>query len=259
MTAIHLDAAEGPQASATELEDDASRFLLHSRFDIVAVLRDIARARTLVNVHFGSSHDSLLTPLLAVDSTAGEIVFDCSGSSKLNQSLMQAHRLLFYASHGEVKIRFATAAARRTQYEGEDAFTVRLPSTLLRLQRREFYRMRAPVAHPIQCLVTLDASNIVRHIDTRVHDISQGGVSLIVQPGTLPAEVGRRYPNCRLVLPETGNAVVTLEAVSMCEMTLRDNRTVARIGCKYIRPTMPALSLIQRHMMKLERDQRKRQ
>ncbi|RPI45244.1 MAG: flagellar brake protein, partial [Betaproteobacteria bacterium] len=136
---------------------------------------------------------------------------------------------------------------------------VPLTETMLRLQRREFYRLLAPVAHPLTCIVTLAEGNVVRYIETRLHDISQGGVSLIADSGGLPAELGRHYPNCRIVLPETGNAIVTLEAVFTCDVTLRNARAVARIGCKYVRPSMPALSLIQRHMLKLECARRARQ
>ncbi|RPI40981.1 MAG: flagellar brake protein, partial [Betaproteobacteria bacterium] len=115
--------AAAPDASSPDGED--ARFMLRSRLDIVAVLRDIARTRTLVNVHFGSGQDSLLTALLDVDAAAGEIVLDSSSSAKLNDALLQARRLLFHGSHGEVKVRFATNAARRVRYEGTDAFAVR--------------------------------------------------------------------------------------------------------------------------------------
>jgi len=260
MSPATTDAAEAARGAAAEPDAGEAPFLLRARIDIVAVLRDVARTRTLVHAHFGSARDSLLTPLLAVDGTAGEIVFDSSGSERLNRSLMQAQHLLFYTSHGEVTVRFITAGARRVRHEGKEAFAVRLPDTLLRLQRRECHRVLAPVAvHSIRCLIAIEASSTPRYVDTRVHDISQGGASIIVQPGEFPVEVGKRYPNCRIVLPETGHAVVTLETVFTCDPALLNGQAAARIGCRYVRPTIPALALIQRHMLKLERGRRSRQ
>ena len=253
-----FDAAERTRLEASDLPDEAAAFLLHSRLDIIAVLRDIARSRTLVHVHFGPGHDSLLTPLVAVDSQVGEIVIDASGSAKLNRGLIESPRLLFYTSLDKVQIRFTTTAARRVEHEGREAFCVRLPETMLRLQRRECYRVVAPVTRPIQCLVPLEQPHGIRYVETRVHDISQGGVALIARRDELPAEAGKRYPNCRLVLPDTGAAVVTLEAVFACDVEMLNDRKLGRIGCKYVRPSMPALSLIQRHMMKLERSQTQR-
>ena len=247
--------AESVQASSTaELPDEDAAYLLHSRLDIIAVLRDLARKRTLLNVHCAGSHDALVTPLLEVDSTGGEILFDASGSSKLNESLVRAPKLLFYTAQDNVKIRFSTGAARPVRRAEQVGFAVRLPESMLRLQRRDCYRIVAPVLQPIQCTVPMQVESNVRYIDTRVHDISLGGVSLLVEPGSMIAEAGRQFPNCRIVLPGTGNAMVTLETVFACDLRLLNDRTLVRMGCKFVRPTMPALSLIQRHMMRLERE-----
>jgi outer membrane receptor for Fe3+-dicitrate len=74
----------------------------------------------------------------------------------------------------------------------------------------------------------------------------------------LPAEIRARYPNCRITLPDVGNVMVTLETVYTTEMTLLNAKTVMRVGYRFVRPSMAALSLVQRYMMKLERDKRSR-
>ena len=241
------------RSNEPELADSEAAFLLHSRIDILAVLRDITRSRTLVNVHFGGE-DSLITPLIDVDGAAGELVFDCSGSRRLNAAVLAARQLLFYTSQDNVKIRFTTTGAHEIRRNGQAAFAARLPESMLRLQRRECFRINAPVLHPIQCMITVEDAGRVRYVETRVHDISQGGVSLLLAPGELPAETGKRYPNCRIVLPQTGNAVVTLETVFWFDLELPNGQSMSRAGCKYVRPTMPALALIQRHIMRLERE-----
>ncbi len=245
-------------AAADEGVGDESPYLLHSRVDIAAVLRDIVRTRGLASVHFGGGQETLLTPLLVVDPTAGEIVFDRSGSDRLNQALLRASKLLFVSAHDKVKVRFSTGPARVVQHEGQEAFSVRMPESMLRLQRREFYRALAPVARPVRCVVPVDGPKGVRNIETRLHDISQGGVAVVAQPDDLPAEIGACYPNCRIVLPEAGNVVVTLRAVNMIVMTLLNGKQMMRVGCQFVRPSMSALALIQRYMMKLEREKRAR-
>jgi c-di-GMP-binding flagellar brake protein YcgR len=234
--------------------EDESPYLLNARVDIMAVLRDIARSRSLVTVHFGADREALLTPLLGVE--GDELLFDCSGAEAMNQSVLQARKLLFYGLHDKVRIRFDTAAARRSKWQSRDAFAVPLPASMLRLQRRELYRVPAPVTRPIRCVVPVEER---RQIEARLHDISQGGVALILQPGELQVETGMSFPNCRIVLPDAGNAVVTLEVVHVKEMTLLNDKTVLRIGCKYVRPSMAALSLIQKQMMKLERELKAKQ
>jgi c-di-GMP-binding flagellar brake protein YcgR len=251
-------AAGGDVGSAADTGGDESPYLLHSPIDIAAVLRDLVRSRGLASVHFNAGQDTLLTPLLRVDSAAGEIVFDCSGSERLNQALLRASKLLFLSSHDKVKIRFITAAARIVEHEGRAAFAVRMPESMLRLQRREFYRVLAPVARPVPCIIPVDKGNGVHHVETRLHDISQGGVAVVVQPHELPAEIGALYDDCRIALPDAGNVVVKLRTANMLLMTLLNGRQIMRVGCQFVRPSMSALALIQRYMMRLERDKKSR-
>jgi c-di-GMP-binding flagellar brake protein YcgR len=236
---------------------DESNYMLRSRIDIVAVLRDIVRTRGLVTVHFGGP-DTLLTPLLAIDTDAGEIVFDCSGAERLNQGLMRAAKLLFFGSHDKVKVRFTTGPARVMEHAGARAFAVRLPDALLRLQRREFYRVLAPVARPVRCLVPVEDGEGARKVEARLHDISQGGVALIAAPGEIPETLGARYDNCRIVLPDVGNVVATLEVRNMMAMTLLNTKQALRFGCRFVRPSMSALSLVHRYMTRLERERKSR-
>lgn len=238
---------------------DESPYLLHARMDIVAVLRDVARSRTLVTVHFGTGHEALLTPLLGVDGNAEELVFDCSGSEAMNRSVLQARKLLFYGLHDKVRIRFNTGSARQTLWEGRDSFAVKLPESMLRLQRRELYRVPAPITRPVRCVIPVEAADRTRHIETRLHDISQGGVALVAQPNDYPFEAGMKFPNCRIVLPDAGNAVVMLEVVHVKEEKLLNEKSILKIGCKYVRPSMAALALIQKQMMRLERELKAKQ
>lgn len=233
---------------------DESPYLLHARMDIIAVLRDVARARTLVTVNFGAGQEALLTPLLGVDNATGELLFDCSGSEAMNNSVRQARKLLFYGLHDKVRIRFNTGPARQIKWEGRDSFAVKIPESLLRLQRRELYRVPAPVTRPVRCVIPVEENERTRHVETRLHDISQGGVALIARVGDYAFEPGMKFPNCRIVLPDAGNAVVMLEIVHVKEEKLLNDKSVLKIGCKYVRPSMAALALVQKQMMRLERE-----
>jgi len=233
---------------------DETPYLLHARMDIVSVLRDVARSRTLLTVHFGSSQEALLTPLLGADVATGEVIFDCSGSDAMNKSVVNARKLLFFGLHDKVRIRFNTGPARQMQWQNRNAFAVTLPDSMLRLQRRELYRVPAPVTRPVRCVIPVEEQGRTRQVEARLHDISQGGVAIVAQPNEITVEPGMSFPNCRIVLPDAGNAVVMLEVVHVREETLLNDKKVLRIGCKFVRPSMAALALIQKQMMKLERE-----
>jgi c-di-GMP-binding flagellar brake protein YcgR len=253
--------AQGEIRSGTagpELEGgDDSPYVLHSQVDIAAVLRDVARTRGLATVHIGAANDTLLTPLLKVDPAAGEIVFDCSGSERINAALLRAAKLMFVSSHDKVKIRFTTGPAQAIAHEGGKAFRVRMPDSMLRLQRREFFRVLAPVARPVRCSVPVEDENGAREVEARLHDISQGGVALIAAPGELPRTIGARYERCRILLPD-GALVVTLQTTNLGEMQLLNGKSMLRIGCQFVRPTMAALAQVQRYIMRLQSEKKSR-
>jgi c-di-GMP-binding flagellar brake protein YcgR len=258
MSEVRDEAAHGG-ASGLELEaGEDSPYVLRLRVDIAAVLRDVVRTRGLATVHYGSGQEALLTPLLQFDPSVGEIVFDCSGAERVNQGLLRAAKLVFASSHDKVKIRFTTGPARLIQHEGAKAFCVRMPDSMLRLQRREFYRVLAPVARPVRCIVPFEDEKGTRSVDARLHDISQGGVALIVQPGELPPTLGARYERCRILLPDAGNVVVTLQTANLSEMHLLNGKSAMRVGCQFVRPSMSALALIQRYIMRLESEKKAR-
>jgi len=243
--------ADAPNAEADELS-----FTLHSRLEIAHILRDLVRTRALTTVHFGDSRETLLTALLAIDSTAGEITFDCSGSEPLNHKLLKADTLRFQSSQDKIKIRFSTPAARIVQTDGRNAFAVPFPQSMLRLQRREFYRALAPVTRAANCIVPVANEGRNGYVETRLHDIGLGGIALITQPGEIATNRGVVYANCRIVLPEVGNIVATLEVCNKLEITLLNGKSMLRVGCHFVKPSMAATSLVQRYIMALQRDRR---
>jgi c-di-GMP-binding flagellar brake protein YcgR len=239
--------------------DDESRYILTSRIEIVHVLRDLVRTRALANVQMGGGQETLLSPLLAVDTAAGEVIFDRCGSDALNQSVLRARNLLFVSAQDKIKIRFFTPPARVLVRDGGEAFAAPLPTELLRLQRREAYRLQVPVVRPVLCIFALDADKGQRYVETRIHDIGQEGVAVIAQPDEICVDVGTCYANCRIVLPEAGNVVVTMEIRHSRDITLANGKKLLRIGCQFVRPSMAALNLVHRYMMKIERERRARE
>ena len=240
--------------SVQSADTDETRFILGSRVEITYVLRDLVRMRALASIHFSGAQDMLLTPLLAVDTANSEIVFDCSGSEEINQGVLRASKLLFSSSQDKVKIRFSTPGARRVTKDGRDAFAAPIPEAMLRLQRRDYFRALAPLARPVKCIFAVDTQDGRRDVETRLHDISEGGVAVVTQPGEIAAQIGARYSHCRITLPETGNVVATLEVRSILDMPLLNGKSAQRLGCQFVRPSVAASSLIQRYLMKLERE-----
>jgi hypothetical protein len=74
----------------------------------------------------------------------------------------------------------------------------------------------------------------------------------------MPLTLGATYQRCRILLPAAGNILITLQTANFSEMHLLNGKTAIRVGCRFVRPSMPALSLIQRYIMRLESESKAR-
>jgi c-di-GMP-binding flagellar brake protein YcgR len=89
---------------------------------------------------------------------------------------------------------------------------VRLPSRVLRLQRRESFRVATPVLRAPVCRIPADGGRPA--VEIRVADVSCGGVALALAPGDLWLEPGDILRGCLLELPGMAPIAVSIEAAA---------------------------------------------
>jgi flagellar brake protein len=145
-------------------------------------------------------------------------------------------------------------------YQGRPAFRAAFPDSLLRLQRREFYRLTVPIARPLRCILPYQKADGSRaQLEVKVVDISGGGLAVVAPPEGIGFEADAEFPNCRLELPEVGIIVATVKVCSMFEITLRNGSTIKRAGCQFKTLPGPMLTLVQRYIIKVERERKARE
>jgi flagellar brake protein len=241
--------------TADPVAADLSRYLVHSRFEIVAVLRDALLHRALVTVSFAQGRESIVSAFLQINPEFEEVVFDFGADETANRKLIGANSLQFTTFVHNVKIQFSTQAAEATMFEGKPAVRVRLPESLLKLQRREDYRVPTPVARPLKCIVgdLLDATG--KPLELRIVDISCGGIGVLTHTSGLSLAVGQEFHDCRIELPGVGNVTSSLLIRNISELNQGKGQ---RCGCRFVRIPHPMVTLIQRYINHLERDRRSR-
>ncbi|MGB7595898.1 MAG: PilZ domain-containing protein, partial [Erysipelotrichaceae bacterium] len=134
------------------------------------------------------------------------------------------------------------------------------PADLLRLQRREFFRLTMPITRPLKCQIPIsegeDGNEFV--VDLNVVDISGGGLAIALPEG-LDFAIDKEFKGCRIELPEVGMLVTTLKVRNQFEITLRSGGRVRRAGCEFIKLPGPMLTLVQRYIIKVERERKARE
>lgn len=246
-----------------ELEQDSiyGRYLLHSRTEIIFVLRAAMQKGSMITAHFDEGKSFLLTALLDVDADKGTLVFDLGSDRQMNERALRAKRIIFTTALDKVKIQFRVPHLESVKHGGRMAFRSQLPTSLLRLQRREYYRLVTPVATPIICQMLLSRSPQAAPAETAVPllDISGGGVGLLARPELEGAfQVGDVFTDCRIELPEEGLLVCNLAVRNKFHVTTKSGNQHLRVGCEFDNLPGTRLSMVQRYITRVERERKAR-
>lgn len=255
-----LSEQEDPSRLELEQGDVYGKYLLYSRSEIVFVLRSVLQKGSMITVYFDQGKSFLLTSLVEVDAEKGALVFDFGSSQEMNERALKADRLLFTTSLDKVKVQFSLKRLEKTQHGGHPCFRSAIPETVLRLQRREYYRLSTPIANPIRCQMTgtrEDGTTFTAELP--LLDISGGGVGLMVETGSADDfQVDASFKDCKINLPEEGLLVTNLVVRNAFDVTTKSGNRYRRVGCEYVDLPGTRLTMIQRYITRIERERKAR-
>ncbi len=229
-----------------------------SRQEIIALLRGIARSKQLIRMLIHGEADVCVTSILDVDAENGSVILDCSVDKDQNARALAAKRISFETTLDKIRILFSTEQLAATTYDQGGALTMALPESLVRLQRREFYRMPTPVSQPVRVSIALPPELGGGHGVFPLADISCGGIAILDNKLELGNTIGSNYANCRLDLPDIGVVTMTLQIRNSLDMTLLNNKPNRRLGCAFVNLSRAGLTQVQRFITRLERERNAR-
>ena len=125
-------------------DSDYSRYLLREKTDILFNLRALMQRRAMLSAFIDASADSFLSAILAITADEQHLILDAASDEAINMRVEAAEKLICVTQLDKIKIQFAATDIERFPHEGHQAFRIALPEVLLRLQRREYYRLTAP-------------------------------------------------------------------------------------------------------------------
>lgn len=247
---------DSEQAIKFELinEGNHSAYVLRRPAEIAAILRAMGGARGLLSAFYDDSGGFALTSVLAVDAQRGELTLDHVADAAAGRALLAAPRIVVVGSHQRVRVQFVLCGISQALYQERPALRAALPQALLRLQRREYYRLATPVANPVKCVVPLPAGSV----EKTVLDISCGGVCLLVHRSDLVLDPGTVYPDCQLEIPRLGVVRVNLRISHTYDVTPPGGVHGRRSGCEFVDLGNKERALIQRYVISLERERNAR-
>lgn len=251
---------EAPSSLELEQGDVYSKYLLYSKTEILFVLRAVLQKGSLITAYFDHGQSFLLTSLIEVNADRGSLIFDMGSDAEMNAKALKADRLLFTTSLDKVKVQFSLKSLEEAEYGGRPAFRSAIPETVLRLQRREYYRLSTPIANPVRCRFSVRRPDgAVIATDLPLVDISGGGVGLMVEPERRDDFlVDTAFSDCRIDLPEEGMLVCNLIVRNAFDVTTKTGNHHLRVGCEFQNLPGTRLTMIQRYITRVERERKAR-
>jgi c-di-GMP-binding flagellar brake protein YcgR len=225
-----------------------------SRREIIALLRAISEKKQPIRMGLPRAVDACITSILEVDMDYQIVYLDRPIKQELDRQLLAADRLAFETTLDKIRILFSTDKLSECTHAGLPALKIALPETLIRLQRREYYRMSTPVSNPVMVKIMLPAELGGGSATLPLADISCGGIAIFDNKLILGDAVGRVYVGCRIDLPDVGVVTSSLQIRNSQDMTLLNNKSNRRLGCQFIDLPRGMLAQVQRYIAKLERE-----
>lgn len=238
--------------------ENLSPYQVDSRKEIIKLLRDLQDSKQLINMITNDGTEVIVTAILKIDEDSNIIILDCASTEAANQRLIEAPRVYFEASLNRISIQFSALSISRINYDDGMAVSCPIPTSLIRLQRREYYRINTPVSSPIVCLFKLSQAVGGGTVKLPLVDISCGGIAVLDEKKLLATETGTMYDQCQIDLPGVGLIGVILQVRNAQNLVLMNHKTSRRIGFQFADMPKSVMAQIQRMITKIERERNSR-
>lgn len=223
-----------------------SDYLIHSRKEIQSILKTIAQRKTRSALYFDEGHRFILTLVLAVDEEG--LWIDDAPSELDRRHILNSKHLVFVSTHNQTKVQFVSATVTEVIFEGHPALYLPLPGKLLRLQRRDYFRLSTPEPNALKCTLRPIPEKAHLTHDVTIMDISIGGVGLVCEEHEIELVPGSVYPDCQIELPGVGTLTASLQVKNTFEITERNGKVRRRAGCVFVKPDGKTTMLLQRYV-----------
>lgn len=230
---------------------DDSLYLVTLPIEIKSIVSSILRHKTLVRLDVPGQAVSLLSTILELDAKTGAVVMDVSSEANINVRLLRTESVRFQAMLQRILIEFE-GPLTATMQGGKPALSMPLPTSLKRMQRREYFRVDVPPSNPATC--TLRSEQFpTGELTFTVRDISAGGLQLSDNLQQLGDAAGAIYDDCTLHMPDTGDIKIQLRGVRSLELEQENDKTLYAVAFRYFNLPSNKQITIQQYIGTLER------
>jgi c-di-GMP-binding flagellar brake protein YcgR len=161
---------------------------------------------------------------------------------------MNSDDIIFVTMHHGAKVQFACHQIQVAMYASHPAFHCPLPHSMVRLQRRDYFRLPTSGDSPLKCIIAPPPAISPQPVEITIMDISVGGIALTCKESNVRLEEGEIYPDCQIELPGIGTLFVTIQVRNLFDVTSSSGSVTKHAGCEFIQLDGKMSMLLQRYV-----------
>jgi c-di-GMP-binding flagellar brake protein YcgR len=235
-----------------EPADSGPDFGCRNSLEVGVQLRNLLNRGDFLTVRYNGGQ--LVTRILDVDVQERIFVFDWGALAEQNKGVLAAQCCIFHASPEGVRMEFTIGAPRETRFDGLPAFEAMFPKVLFYMQRREYFRVEAPILAPYVCRYRPPSGDTFRF---EVHDLSLGGLGLrSTDERVAELPLGTVFTNAELFLNTHGTLSLSLQLVSHRVANMPSGLRRYKLGFRFLSLPSRAENTLQQLITQLEMKRR---
>jgi flagellar brake protein len=244
-----MDTTPFPEPESPEQE----RFWLYSHIEIVALLTRLRSENVPMTLYWGRDGECAVSQVLEVSGPRNELTLDLPAVESLRAGVLAAPELVCVSFIDNIKVQFQ---ARSPRSAGGPRATVQvaIPDRVLRLQRREYFRVRTPETLSASCLVPYSGDR-GQYESIRVIDLSVGGMAMLAYPRHFDPSEATVIDRCFLDLPGVGTVTVRMR---VAHVEIAVDGASRRCGCEFVDLSPQARMMLQRYVQRIDVELRAR-
>lgn len=202
-------------------------------------------------VYLQADHTQFVTEILSIDWNSGQMWLGTPYEKTLSAQCSISTSYVVVSFPDGVKVQFSGLGILPSQYQGADALRIAIPKTIVRLQRRNYFRVMAD--EELNSQVKLEIPTV--SCPVTLIDISLAGCGLSLQTPPSLHQAGEVIQDVRLTLPD-GEGSMLVELVVRNIKPMADHPEMVQLGCEMKTVERGSERRLQRFLLATERRQR---
>lgn len=231
--------------------DELEAFRKNDRQEVLSILNQLQKRGEAVNLFINNGEHLILSHLLEINPTDNACYF-LNASPDIEPNL-EGEVVCIATPGGGSLIKF-TSCFIPWRYQGNAAFRTEIPASIIKLQRREYFRSKVPSSQTFSC--SFQGANI-KPLRLAIHDLSIGGLSCWIPPDFAQQLQLTQQHKISMELGQTGVSNTLIKVCSLRQIQeIVEHRDEYLLGGHFVYLDHPLEAKLQKLLTQLEMTQR---